>query len=170
MSVVSFSGKVVDWNELDTKLKQLQTKSIRHLKNVSNSFLTEDIPKTNDSFKYNTVCSNSTYESPAVAAKLLAIVDARGSIVTEPNIKEHGVLVSLVLDKTNFYCQAGGQQNDIGFVKTNDGKVFDVIDVEKSQETGVVLHYIKSNDWPILLKYVLTLYIKITWFFLFMNK
>lgn len=92
------------------------------------------------------------YELPAVTANLLAIIDMNGNIVTESNTQEHGILVSLVLDKTCFYCKAGGQLNDIGTIKTTSGKTFDIIDVEKIQENGVVLHFIESNDWPMLLR------------------
>lgn len=147
-----YLGKPVDWNELDTKLKSLQVKTLNHIKKLSNYTL-ENIPKTNDDFKYEMIrCDDQTYISPVVTATLLAIVDTNGNIVTEPNIKEHGVMVSLVLDKTSFYCKAGGQQNDIGIIKTKSGKIFYVNNVEKIQENCVVLHYIKSNDWPALLR------------------
>jgi len=147
-----YIDKPVNWNELDSKLKSLQTKTIKHIKKISKCML-KNIPKTDDDFKYEMIrCNDQTYISPEVTAKLLAIVDTNGNIVTEPDIKEHGVMVSLVLDKTSFYCKAGGQQNDVGIVKTKSGKIFDVNDVEKIQENCVVLHYIKSSDWPILLK------------------
>ncbi|XP_026821859.1 alanine--tRNA ligase, mitochondrial-like isoform X2 [Rhopalosiphum maidis] len=145
-------GKPVSWNELHEKLKKLQTKTIKHTKKQSNKYMTGDIPKTDDSFKYEIIRhNNESYLSPALTAKLLAIVDINGNIVTELDIKEQGDMVSLVLDKTSFYCEAGGQQNDIGIVKTNNGIVFDVTDVDKIEENGVVLHHIKSSDWPILL-------------------
>lgn len=148
--------KPVDWNEFDAEFKKLQSKTIKHIKKVSNSFTMKNIPKTDDSFKYETIRhNNQTYELPTITAKLLAIVDLNGNIVTEPNIKIHGILVSLVLDKTCFYCKSGGQQNDIGVIKTTKGKVFDVIDVEKNQENSIVLHFIKSNDWPMLLRYII---------------
>ncbi|XP_008178686.1 alanine--tRNA ligase, mitochondrial [Acyrthosiphon pisum] len=145
-------GKPVNWNELYEKLKKLQTKTIKHTERKSNIYMTGNIPKTDDSFKYEVIRhNNESYLSPVLIAKLLAIVDINGNIVTEPDIKQQGDLVSLVLDKTSFYCKAGGQQNDIGIVKTNNGKVFDVIGVDKIEENGVVLHHINSRDWPILL-------------------
>lgn len=144
----------MNWKEFEIKLKNLQTKTIKHILKEPNNSMDKsvNIPKTNDSFKYEMIrLENQTYILPAVSAKLLAIVDINGKIVTEPDINKHGIMVSLVLDKTCFYCKAGGQQNDIGIVKTSSGKVFDVINCEKIQENGVVLHYIKSNDWPVLL-------------------
>lgn len=144
----------MNWNEFDAKLKTLQSKTLKHNQKVSNSYEIKNIPKTDDSFKYDIIRYDSQrYELPAVTAKLLAIVDMNGNIVTEPDIKVHGDLVSLVLDKTCFYCKAGGQQNDIGIVKTTNGKVFDIINVEQIKENGIVLHYIKSNDWPLLFRY-----------------
>lgn len=142
----------MNWNEFDSKLKNLQIKTIKHITKISNYELA-NIPKTDDSFKYEMIRYNDqTYISPEITAKLLAIVDINGNIVTKPNDKEHGDTVSLVLDKTSFYCKAGGQQNDIGLMKTKSGKIFYVNDVEKIQENCVVLHHIKSSDWPLLLK------------------
>lgn len=146
-------GKPASWNELHEKLKKLQTKTIKHIKKKSNNYMTENIPKTDDSFKYEIIrYNNESYLSPALIAKLLAIVDINGIIVTEPDIKEQGDIVSLVLDKTSFYCTAGGQQNDIGVIKTNNGIVFNVTGVDKIEENGVILHHIESSDWPILLR------------------
>lgn len=152
--ICSCSGKSINWNEFEIKLKKLQNKSIKHITNVSNSYnLWENISKTDDHFKYEIVRQNiQTYKPPVVIAKLLAVVDVNGNIVTEPDIKKHGTMVSLVMDKTCFYCKAGGQQNDLGVVKTNKGKIFEVIGVENIQENGIILHHIKSNDWPILLR------------------
>lgn len=143
----------MNWNELDIQLKSLQTKSIKHIQNVSNNYTLRDIPKTDDSFKYEMIrLNNQTYVSPVVTAKLLAIIDMNGNIITESNIKEHGDKVSLALDKTCFYSTAGGQHGDIGIIKTTSGKCFNVIGVEKIQENDIVLHYIKSSDWPLLLR------------------
>ncbi|XP_025408672.1 alanine--tRNA ligase, mitochondrial isoform X2 [Sipha flava] len=145
-------GLSVNWNEFEMQLRNLQTKSIKCIQKVSNNYSMQNIPKTDDSYKYKiTRHSNQTYVSPVVTAKLLAIIDMNGNIVTEPDITKHGVIVSLVLDKTCFYSKAGGQQHDIGTVKTNNGKIFNVNDVEKIQENGIVLHFINSIDWPILL-------------------
>lgn len=145
----------MNWNELDEKLHDLQTKTTKKIKQISNKNIIENIPKTDDSFKYEMIRNNDqTYKFPVVIAKLLAILDMSGNIITKPNIKEQGLIVSLVLDKTCFYCKAGGQLNDIGTIKTNDGKIFYVYDVEKIHENGAVLHYIKSKDWPLLLKYI----------------
>lgn len=155
-----FLGKQVNWNEFDMKLKSLKTKTIKHIQKASSSCKIGNFPRTDDSFKYKMIRhDNQTYVSPVVIAKLLAVVDTNGNIVTEPNVKEHGSMVSLVLDKTCFYCKAGGQLNDVGTVKTDSGMVFDIIDVEKIQENGVILHYIKSSDWPKLLEYFIYIFI-----------
>lgn len=144
----------MNWNEFEIQLKNLRTKTIKYVQKELSKFTMLDIPKTDDSFKYKIIrLKNETYVSPVITSKLLAIVDMNGQILTKPDPKKHGQMVSLVLDKTCFYCKAGGQENDIGIVKTSSGKEFDVIDCVKIQETGVVLHYIKSNDWPILLRY-----------------
>lgn len=154
MHFFNFLGKPVNWNELEENLKKLQIKTINYTERKSNNYMIRNIPKTDDHFKYEVIRhNNESYLSPVLIAKLLAIVDINGNIVAEPDIKQQGDMVSLVLDKTSFYCKAGGQQNDIGIVKTNNGIVFDVIDVDKIEENGVVLHHIKSRDWPILFRY-----------------
>lgn len=145
----------MNWNELDVKLHNLQTKTITQIKNASNNYIIENIPKTDDSFKYDLIRYNKqTYKSPVVIAKLLEILDINGNIITEHDIEKQGLIVSLVLDKSSFYCKAGGQENDIGTIKTTNGKIFYVHKVEKINENGVILHYIKSKYWPILLKYI----------------
>lgn len=149
-----FTEKPINWNEFDVKLKKLQTKTIQNILKVSSNHVMNNISKTDDSFKYEMIRNNDkTYKSPVITAKVLAIVDMNGNIVTEPNTTKHGLTVSLVLDKTSFYCKAGGQNNDIGTIKTKNGKIFDIHNVEKIQDSGVVFHFIKSNDWPILLRY-----------------
>lgn len=143
----------MNWNEFEVQLKNLHTKTIKRIQKEISNFIALGISKTDDSFKYEIIhLKNQTYVSHAMTSKLLAIVDMNGQILTKPNPKIHGQMVSLVLDKTCFYCKAGGQENDIGIVKTSSGKVFDVIDCVKIQETGVVLHYIKSSDWSLLLR------------------
>lgn len=149
-----FTEKPVNWNEFDVKLKKLQTQTIQNNQKMSDNYVMKNIPKTDDSLKYEMIRNNDkTYKSPVITAKILAIVDMNGNIVTEPDISKHGLTVSLVLDKTSFYCNAGGQNNDIGTIKTKNGKIFDIHYVEKIQDSGVVFHFIKSNDWPILLRY-----------------
>ncbi|XP_050420574.1 alanine--tRNA ligase, mitochondrial-like [Adelges cooleyi] len=145
----------VDWNEFNDKLLALKSKTKHCIRNTSKiNNLMHNFPATDDGLKYNIFCQdNQSYNiSPAIPVKLLAVIDKNGIVIKEYNISEHNRddVVSLIFDKTNFYCEAGGQENDIGIVKTKSGLVFHVINVEKIQENGVILHYIKSKDWPLL--------------------
>lgn len=57
---------------------------------------------------------------------------------------DHSGLVGVVLDKTVFYAESGGQVNDIGILSTG-GKIFSVVDVQKSND--VFVHWGKPADF-----------------------
>ena len=75
------------------------------------------------------------YTSFDCDATVLAIVD--GNEICE--YAENGRNVTLVLDKTAFYGEGGGQTGDIGVIK-GDNLVFTVTDTTKTPE-GVFLHH-----------------------------
>ncbi|KJH51087.1 alanine--tRNA ligase [Dictyocaulus viviparus] len=80
------------------------------------------VPTTDDSFKYNYTADNNTegnvlYTFSTCIGKIVAIRSG-GRFVDSI---EHGVEGSLLLDKTNFYAEQGGQIYDTGVVsKLND--------------------------------------------------
>ncbi len=69
-------------------------------------------------------------------AKITAIVNADGELVDMLGAGEQGVIV---LDKTPFYAESGGQIGDSGVVKNGDGNVFLVADTSKNAD-GIYLH------------------------------
>ena len=69
-------------------------------------------------------------------AKITAIVNADGELVDMLGAGEQGVIV---LDKTPFYAESGGQVGDSGVVKNGDGNVFFVADTSKNAD-GIYLH------------------------------
>lgn len=69
-------------------------------------------------------------------AKITAIVNADGELVDMLGAGEQGVIV---LDKTPFYAESGGQVGDSGVVKNGDGNVFLVADTSKNAD-GIYLH------------------------------
>jgi len=76
---------------------------------------------------------------PAAKAALLAIYDPEARAFVDK--AEAGRTYGLVLDRTSFYHEAGGQVADTGKLTTDDGKtgaVFDVVDVQGSK--GFVVH------------------------------
>ena len=69
-------------------------------------------------------------------AKILAIVNADGELVDMLGAGESG---TVVLDKTSFYAQSGGQVGDSGVVKNGEDNAFIVADTAKNADS-VYLH------------------------------
>lgn len=69
-------------------------------------------------------------------AKVLAIINADGELVDMLGADEKG---TLVLDKTPFYAQSGGQVGDSGVIKNGENNVFLVADTSKNAD-GIILH------------------------------
>ena len=88
-----------------------------------------DVPKTDDDAKY---------EKGNVKAKVKAIYDSRKFHPSTKGISPAGKSFGIVLDRTCFYAESGGQECDTGVI-TIDGKVeFEVEDVQVFN--GYVLH------------------------------
>ena len=68
-------------------------------------------------------------------SKVIAII-CNGELTESISEGEHGVIV---LDKTPFYAESGGQVGDVGTVSTDSNK-FDVTDTTKSPE-GIFMHH-----------------------------
>lgn len=69
-------------------------------------------------------------------AKVLAIVNSDGELVDMLGADEQG---TVVLNKTPFYAQSGGQVGDSGVIKNSENNVFLVADTSKNAD-GVYLH------------------------------
>ena len=69
-------------------------------------------------------------------AKILAIVNADGELVDMLGAGESG---TVVLDKTPFYAQSGGQVGDSGVIKNGEDNAFIVADTAKNADS-VYLH------------------------------
>lgn len=104
----------------------------------------EAVPKTNDSFKYGTSFSHDLLHHTADRAELDDIKATIKSIYHSskfynstkdvPANEPFGVL----LDKTNFYAEQGGQENDTGVLAIDGKAEFKVGDVQVYN--GYVLH------------------------------
>lgn len=96
--------------------------------------LKNKIRPTEDHYKYNYKKENGRYNFPDLNVDIVAIVE-NGKLMQE--IKPD-VNCALILNKTNFYAEAGGQQGDHGVIKLKDG-VFIV------QQTEFLHNYVLHN-------------------------
>ena len=74
------------------------------------------------------------YEKPSADAKVLAILQNDVAI----DQLENGDQAIIILDRTPFYAESGGQVGDIGTIKIGDETVFKVSDTQKQND--VYLH------------------------------
>ncbi|KAK9869469.1 hypothetical protein WA026_003224 [Henosepilachna vigintioctopunctata] len=125
-----------DTKGLDSELKKAKHK-IKQQVIIKSSVLEElekeCIPKTDDSFKYNFEKVVDDYKFENIAVKVLKIVHH------DELVKQIGpnTFCGLLLDKTNFYCESGGQISDKGKIEF-DKAIFEVIEVENLN--NYVLH------------------------------
>ncbi|CDJ53239.1 alanyl-tRNA synthetase, putative [Eimeria brunetti] len=99
----------------------------------------QGLAPTDDSYKYHWNIAQRPYNpdsetTPPCTCKLQAIWNGTNFVDT---VSEDGTVIALVLDKTPFYAEQGGQIGDEGFLEIN-GHHFRVRDTQKSG--SYVLH------------------------------
>ncbi|XP_060084445.1 alanine--tRNA ligase, cytoplasmic-like [Ylistrum balloti] len=103
-------------------------------KNMIVSLQQRGVPWTDDSFKYNYTSVEGKYEFlDDFNGIVLGLVDSRGFVDKIGPDVQSGIIV----DKSIFYSEGGGQAADIGYIKTELGS-FRVEDVQTFD--GYVLH------------------------------
>jgi alanyl-tRNA synthetase len=135
LEVSKSSGKV-----LDGDVVQLDVHDLGMLEGM------EDVPKTKDDAKYGThqpsgIRSDHSLLSFLVEAILSSTIKAiyqNNKFVHNSSLLEHGTAFGLLLDHTNFYAEAGGQQHDTGLITIEGTAHFAVIDVRVYN--GYVIH------------------------------
>ncbi|KAL3309359.1 hypothetical protein Ciccas_012095, partial [Cichlidogyrus casuarinus] len=96
------------------------------------------VPATNDLGKYDyTADSEGRYTLPEGQAKIVAI-RVGDRFVDE--VCEDGVLCGVILDKTVFYAESGGQQYDEGFITSTASDACEVTVRNVQVRRGFVLH------------------------------
>jgi alanyl-tRNA synthetase len=120
------AGLAVDRAGFEQEMKQAKDIARGAQKKHTITAITGDLPKTDDSPKY---------QGPRAKATVVGWV--RENVVTTNGKLKAGDNVALLLDKTNFYAEQGGQIGDIGTILTPTGD----FEVEDTQRLGdAVLH------------------------------
>ncbi|WP_439628988.1 alanine--tRNA ligase [Gemmata sp.] len=120
-------GLTVDVAGFEKAMEVAQKKSAEGGKKFAVTAVKGDLPRTDDSPKFQFV---------PVSAKVLGWVKDH-EVATSGTVAA-GDEVALLLDRTNFYGEQGGQVGDTGTVRTAAGADFEVTDTQRLGET--VLH------------------------------
>jgi len=92
------------------------------------------VPNTQDDFKY-------TWEN--INANILAIYSEQNGFVNKLDAECEEVQIGIILDRTNFYAESGGQSPDTGILKIGDSEL-NVVNVQKF--AGYILHIVNVSE------------------------
>ncbi|MEI7688338.1 MAG: alanine--tRNA ligase-related protein, partial [Planctomycetota bacterium] len=120
------AGLTVDRERFEALLKEAKDKSRQGSKKFAVSAITGELPPTDDAQKYKGLAGKG---------KILAWM--KDNLVGASGKLGAGDQVALVLDKTCFYAEQGGQIGDAGWIKTKTG-TFEVTDTQRLGDA--VLH------------------------------
>ncbi|OAD57518.1 Alanine--tRNA ligase, mitochondrial [Eufriesea mexicana] len=135
----------------------LETNDLTVIKKSLQTLEKNNVPKTDDSFKYKYVLNGNNYEFPKTKSKILALI-INGNIVSQKTnesanknisstvndiIRKYGAElgkseIGIILDKTSCYSLEDGQTSDKGFISIKSLN-FNVTNVKKIN--GYVIHY-----------------------------
>ena len=82
------------------------------------------------------------YETPSADARVLAILQNDAAI----DQLENGDQAIIILDRTPFYAESGGQVGDIGEIGIGDETVFKVTDTQKQNDIYLHVGYLLSGE------------------------
>lgn len=102
-----------------------------------------NLRKTDDSFKYNYTFDVVTniFKLKNLKSKVVAILDSEYNFITDVN--ETNSIFHLITEETNFYSESGGQESDLGIIKSENAE-FEVIAVDNIG--GYILHTVRGKD------------------------
>lgn len=106
-----------DPKTFEKKMEEIRLKSKKSGPHHSLTVDLKGLQPTDDSAKYAYDQRNGKYHFPDSESKLLQIVDSKGNFVKEVS---KGASCSLILERTNLYTEAGGQECDEGVIKCGD--------------------------------------------------
>jgi alanyl-tRNA synthetase len=131
----------VDTNSFDNLMEQ-QRKRARAAQKTSGfaSFVANTkLPATDDSPKY---------KSDRCVSVISGWITADGNYISSGKLKESDGEVGLVLEKTCFYAESGGQVGDVGIIKSRDGQ-FTVEYTEKIADCIIHRGKLKSGTFAV---------------------
>jgi alanyl-tRNA synthetase len=120
------AGLRIDRSGYNLAMEEAKTRARGSRKKMVITAVSGELPKTDDSLKYRGLTTE---------AKVLGWV--KDSTVIRSGKLESEEEVALLLDRTNFYAEQGGQVGDVGVITTSTGR-FDVDDTQKLGDS--VLH------------------------------
>jgi alanyl-tRNA synthetase len=127
-------GLTVERAEYERLFKQFQEESGKGRKQFVISAVAGELPKTDDSPKYD-------WNMPLIAEVIGWVKDnaviRTGSLATGEN-------VALLLDRTKFYAEQGGQVGDVGII-VHDGGRFEVEDTQRLGDSVLHIGALKSG-------------------------
>ncbi len=119
-------GMTVDEEGYTRRMKEFQEQSGKDRKKLVITAVQGELPKTDDSPKYD-----------GLSAKAKVVGWVKDSAVVKSGRLGEGDEAALLLDRTNFYAEQGGQVGDQGSIATPTGR-FEVADTQKLGDA--VLH------------------------------
>ncbi|HEY7326448.1 MAG TPA: alanine--tRNA ligase [Gemmataceae bacterium] len=128
-------GMKVDRERFEQRMKEFQEQSGKDRKKFAVTAVSGELPRTDDSPKYQADDSLIRQENPWANAKILGWV--KDNVVERAGTLEPGEEVALLVNRTCFYAEQGGQVGDVGMIETPTGE-FHVKDTQKLGEA--VLH------------------------------
>lgn len=124
--LAAIEGMIIDKDGFDEKM-QAEKKSFTDKHRVEELVLKLDCqlynPTDDPKYNYKFDGVRQLYEVEPVSSKIISIVDQKG-IVSNTNVATSPT-VKLVVEKSPFYCESGGQESDKGYISKN-GKKFQV--------------------------------------------
>lgn len=124
-----------EMNEIKRRSREITAKTALQTENFENQ-----ISPTMDQFKYAYKKQNGQYVFDDLNVEIVGIIkDGKFVDAIEPNIN-----CSVILDKTNFYSEAGGQEGDHGVIRVKGGE-FWINDVKYLQNYVVHHGFLKSD-------------------------
>ena len=124
-------------NDVKVKSKQHASYEVENdqLLDCLNKLAVNGINSTDDTKKYEYTVVNDRYEIAPLECRVKAII-VNDLLVSQV---EANTDCSIILDCTNFYHEAGGQDSDEGLLIARDGSQFQVSDLTNIK--GYILHH-----------------------------